>query len=272
MATSGGAGGAGLDAGVAALDDEGDDGVLGGLLLGLERLHQHEVLGGGLTLGGHLVAGVGDLLLLDLEEHLGGLELVVRPGLLSHDHVAYAVAPGQLLGGLGVHEGREGDQLRVALGVHLGDGGRHPLALGLAVHLALGQCRLGGGQLGLGRDQLGLHLGVALLGDRDLAACGGELGLGDRQLALGRLEACGGLLELRAGLAQVLLGTLELALDLLLLVLEVVGMSRGDAQCHDRDKCCGHAAVSGTGEGTHRGSLCVRGREHPDANPLRIRL
>ena len=127
-----------------------------------------------------------------------------------------------------------------------------PVALRLAVGLALGERGLRLGQVGLGLRQLRLHLGVALLGHLDLAARGGEAGLGDRQLLVRGLEPGGRLAQLGAGGVEVRAGTLDLALDLALLVLEVVGVRRGDAQRHDRDECCGHAGLSGTGEGTHR--------------------
>ena len=122
---------------------------------------------------------------------------------------------------------------------------------------ALREGGLGGGELGLGRDQLGLHLRVALGGDLHLAARRGEPGLGDTELLLGGVEAGRCLAQLGAGLVEVLVGALELALDLVLLVLEVVGMSSGHTQRHDCNESCSHRAMSGTGEGTHRGSLCV---------------
>ena len=215
------------------------------------------MLGGSLALDGHGVAGLGDLVLAHLEEHLRGLELVVLARLLADDDVTDAVAAGELLGGVGVEEGGERDQLGVALGVHVGDGAGDLLALGVAVDLALREGGLGGGELRLGRDQLGLHLRVALGGDLHLAARRGEPGLGDTELLLGGLEAGRCLAQLGTGLVEVLVGALELALDLVLLVLEVVGMSSGHTQRHDCNESCSHRAMSGTGEGTHRGSLCV---------------
>ncbi len=220
------------------------------------------MLGGRLALRGDVVARRGDLLLLDLQQHLGRLQLVVGPRLLADDHVAHAVAAGELLGRLRVEQGGERDQLGVALGVHVGDRGGDLLALGLRVGPALGQGRLGGRERGLGGGELGLHLRVALLRHLDLAARGGELGLGGRELVPGRVEAGGGLLQVGARLVEVALGAPDLALDLLLLVLEVVGGLRdregGHTQRHREGHRGGQAAVGGTGQrqagkGTHRG-------------------
>ena len=162
------------------------------------------MLGGSLALDGHGVAGLGDLVLAHLEEHLRGLELVVLARLLADDDVTDAVAAGELLGGVGVEEGGERDQLGVALGVHVGDGAGDLLALGVAVDLALREGGLGGGELRLGRGQLGLHLRVALGGDLHLAARRGEPGLGDTELLLGGFEAGRCLAQLGAGLVEVL--------------------------------------------------------------------
>ena len=96
----------------------------------------------------------------------------------------------------------------------------------LTVDLTLLQRRLGGRELGLGGGELGLHLGVALPGHRDLAARRRQLGLGVGELGPGGLEARAGAAQLRARLVEVVLGALELPLDLLLLVLEVVGDAR----------------------------------------------
>ena len=199
------------------------------------------MVGGRQALGGHVVASIRDLLLAHLEQHLGSLELVVGPGLLPDDDVAYAVAAGEVLGRHRVEQRGEGDQVGVALGIHVGDGVRDLLALVVAVGLALDELGLRDGELGLRDGELGLHLGVALGRDLEPAARGGEVGLGIVELALRGGETSGGLLQLRAGLVEVLARALELLLDLALLVLEVVGLSagdRGDAQGHDHGKRC----------------------------------
>ena len=185
------------------------------------------MLGGGLALDGHGVAGLGDLVLADLEEHLRGLELVVLARLLADDDVTDTVAAGELLGGLGVEEGGERDQLGVALGVHVGDGAGDLLALRVAVDLALREVGLGGGEVGLGRGQLGLHLRVALGGDLHLAARRGEPGLAAPSCSWAASRRAAALRSWALDSSRSWSGALELALDLALLVLEVVGMSSG---------------------------------------------
>ena len=151
--------------------------------------------------------GLGDLLLADLEEHLGGRELVVGPGLLPDDDVAYAVAAGEVLGRLGVDERGEGDQLGVALGVDVGDRGRDVLALLLSGRPDPASSAASAGASSASAAASSACISASRsLGDLDLAARRGELGLGVGELGPGGLEARAGAAQLRARLVEVVAG------------------------------------------------------------------
>ena len=80
-----------------------------------EVLHLHEVLRRGGTLYGDLVAGLLDLLLADLEQDLGGPQVVVDPGLAVDEDVVGLDLAGQVRGALRLEQRGEGQQLGVAV-------------------------------------------------------------------------------------------------------------------------------------------------------------
>ena len=98
----------------------------------------------------------------------------------------------------------------------------HPDLGGPQLLLALREPVDGDVELGLGLDELGLHLCVPSLGGGELAPGRPEVLLGGVELALGLLERGDGAGELLAGLVVRLLGVTELAVDASLLPLEVV--------------------------------------------------
>ena len=220
----------------------------GVLRLGRLRLQlpaEREILGGGLALLLDLHLRVLDLALLDREQGARGLELVEGGG-LAVDQVADRL---QLRGEVGrvlrLEHRPQPDQLRVgllhALGGHLGE--QPPLDLDLLAALA---------QRHLGLHQLALHLLVQRLGGGQLAPGDGQRRSGPVQLGPGGLQCAVGLGRGLRGVLQVGPGGHHPLLDLVLLVLEIVGVGDrhgGRSRGHgERDRGREDALPRGGGE------------------------
>ena len=203
--------------------------------------------------------GLGDLLLADLEQDLGGPQLVVGVGLLPYDDVATLLGPGEVRGVLGAHHRGQRLQVRVLGLVHRGDHLGHRFLLHGEVRAPRLELRLRLLEPGPGLLQLERHLAVALPG-------GVEGDLGRLQLGAGRVERLLGGVERRhrathprTGVVQVVVGVLDAVLDALATVLEVVGVRERNAHGAHRE-CCRreggeHAVTGGTGEETHRAAF-----------------
>ena len=155
-------------------DDQSPHGHGRGLRLGLQAFHLDEVLRGFAAAGGDDFLRLLDLGLAHGEQDLGGMQVVVCPGLLTDDGVHERQATRDLGRVLRVQERREPEQGRIALLVVVGDRVGDLVALALEVALPLGEIGARDGEPGHGGLQPVLHLLVAEPGRGDLCPGGGK--------------------------------------------------------------------------------------------------
>ena len=226
-------------------------------LLG-EALHLDQVLCGLLAPLGDLGGGRLDLVLVDLEQHLGGVQVVVLVALQLHQRAVRLALPGDVRRRLGVEDRREGHQVRVALLVEGGDRVDHGVTLVLQRVLAGGHIGAGLLETGLGSRERRLHLLVTLQRDLQPGTYVAQLGARLGQLLAGVRERLGGPAQRRAGLVELVVGSRDLLVHRLLAVAQLAGVGRRsgqdgeqtDADGH-RDNRRGRASTTGAGEGTH---------------------
>ena len=243
--------------GVLAVADLRLDVLLGLQRLLGQRLHRDQVVGGLLALLGDLGRRLLDLVLVDLQQHLGRAQVVVLVVLTEDQRAVGLALPGDVGGRLRVEDRGERQQGGVTLLVDVGDRVDHQLLLGRQGRLAGGHVGLGLREPGLGRGEGGLHLLVLLLRDLEPGPYVAQLGARLDQLLAGPGQGPGGAPERGARLLQRLVGLLDLVLGLLLLVAQLAGarLRAWEGEDADRDgergRDRGHASTTDAGEGTH---------------------